>query len=121
VIPFGKKKPGVTVAIGIGKPKVGDLGTPDPLEKALGSAKGPSAAHEAAETPEYEEQEETGAGMIDAMTQPLVDAGLSGEDAKSLLADIFDAVCKSLRGGKESAEPPAEEAAEPPEPDNYGR
>lgn len=108
--PFQKKKPskpGVTVAIGGGKPKGDDLGAPDdPFGKK-------PDAHEAAETPEYEEQEETGADLLSAMTKPMIDAGLSDDDARTLLADVLDAACDSLRGGKESAEPPMEEAAEP--------
>lgn len=101
--PFGgKKKPAVTVAIGVGKPKGPgpDLGAPDPLEGK------PDAAEEAAESPDEEKSEEGGGDLLGAMTKPLVDAGLSDEDAKSMLSSIFDALCAKLKGGSEHEEPP---------------
>lgn len=110
------KKPALAVKIGIGAPKGEDLGAPESLDK-------PSMlAHEDAESPEEEESEESGADLLTSMTKPLVDAGLSDDDARSMLADVLDAACKALRGGKESAEPAAEEAMEPEGGESpYGR
>lgn len=85
--PFGKKKPGLDVAIDIGK----DKAPADPMGEA-----GESAADEGAE--------EYGDKLIGDMTKPLLDAGMDPDTAKHTLAGIFEAMGKCLRG--DSGGPP---------------
>lgn len=78
--PFGAKKPAMGMAIAIEKKPMGDA----PVD------------HEAAEPPEYEQQEESGAGLLQA-----IDAICDRPTAAKLFAAIADAL-----GGAESEEPP---------------
>lgn len=93
----GKKKPMLAIGVEIGRPK----GGPPPLDtpgKKLAPVAEESPAHEATESPEEEQGEDYGTKLLSDMTRPLTEAGLSDDEAKSLLADIFDAVSNCLRG-----------------------
>lgn len=95
-----KKKPGLAVGIMIGKPKPGsDLDSPDPVE---GKA---APAHEAAEPPAHEQQEEYGAKLVQDIESAGEKYGLDAETSHAVAADFFDAVAKCLRGGSGESAP----------------
>jgi hypothetical protein len=89
------KAPGLIVAIG-------SKGGPPPLDTPGKRAMAPTAEHEASETPEYETREETGANLIEEMLKPIVDAGADEDHAKAILAEMFAAAAKCLRGEGET-------------------
>lgn len=128
-----KKKPGLTVAIGIGKPK-GDLSGPGPLEKPPGGAApkpkpygggapkpptpppsedpademGEGAADESGESPQDEQNEEYGEKLISDMSAPLAAAGVAPEHVKPVLSALFraiaDCIDKEDQGGDQGPE-----------------
>lgn len=124
------KKPGLTVAIGVEKPK-SDLSGPGPLEKPKagppkpskpygGSPKPPTpppsedpmdemgeGAPEGDETPAEENNEEYGEKLISDMSAPLAAAGVAPEHVKPVLSALFraiaDCIDKEGQGGDEGA------------------
>lgn len=95
--PTQEKKPGLMIAVGVPKepPRMG----------APGSRRDPPPApeDEAAEPPAEEAGEsDYSARFLSDMMQPLVDAGMSDDDARSTLADMLSAAAKCLRGGTDA-------------------
>lgn len=90
---FNQKPKGVGVMIAMEPPR---LGTPGKQRE--------QSPHEAAEPPAEEQREEYGAKLLNDMISPLVDLGLSEEDAKATLAQILEAAAKCLKGGGESGD-----------------
>lgn len=97
------KKSGPAVVIGI-KPSSG----PPPL-KAPGSKYGdddsmqddaaPSQEHESMESPTEEMHEDQGGDLLTDAMKPLTELGLQEDHAKDVLAQIFEAAAKCLKGG----------------------
>lgn len=143
--PKKKKGIGIGIAIPTGKPKGDDeLSAPGPLEGKTG----PPGAEEdtpetdpaeevpsktkpddyvSRETPDEsadEEQDEEYSGdLLTDATKPLIDLGLTEEDAKATLAQIFKAVGKCLERGSsgDDAGDPMAAAALPSGGPGYGR
>lgn len=111
---FPKKKKGLDVAIMV-KPsskKSDDLESPDPVEE-VGKMK-PTPEHEAAETPEYEAQEEYGAKIVKDIETAGAEHGLDAEKSHAVAASFFRAVADCLSGeekGESSDQPEDLEAA----------
>lgn len=103
--PFAKKKPATPIA-GAAKPKPDDLGAPDSLD----------AAPEPEVSEEVPNADEGSGDLLGDMTRPLIEAGLSDADAKTMLAGVLKAAVACLeRGGQEPEAPVAEDL------NQYGR
>lgn len=94
-------KNGIGVLIGIGKPKGGDVGGPpdDPDDMAMGKAGLPADAHEAAETPEYEASEDSGASMLSQIEDAGNQFGLDASQSHHVASVFLSAMAKALSGG----------------------
>ncbi len=113
-----KKKPepkkGLDVMIAVGKP---GLGAPKPFEKRDEpdeETPDPMAQHEAAESSEYEEQEESGADILKDIEAVGQRYGADGPTAHAFTADILEAVARCLKRGSGEVESPAEDQQEQP-------
>jgi hypothetical protein len=93
--PFGarEKKPGIAIAIGVGKPKGG-----------------PSPEEEANESPDEENQEEYGKKLIDDIVQAGASVGIHDpKHAKMAAAAFMRAIAECLEQEDGSSGEPAEE------------
>jgi hypothetical protein len=96
-----------------GKRPGGDLEMPEPVDFKP-KPKAPTAEHEAAETPEYEGQEEYGAKLIQDIEAAGEKHGLDAEQSHAVAASFFKAVADCL-----SREEEGEAAGENEEEEKY--
>ena len=117
------KKPGLDVMIAVGKKPGGDLGSPSPVEGMMPRhmadakpGKPPDTQHEAAESPEYEQNEEYGAKLIQDLESAGEQYGLDAKTTHEVAAAFFEAMANCLRGDSGGDEESGEAAPD----DEYG-
>ncbi len=100
------KKPGVDVAIMVGKPKTGGpppLDTPGKKPSPFGASAAPtdeeSPAHEATESPAEEGAEDYGAKLTADIDNVFSEVGIDPTEGRQIASRLFSAVAKCLSGG----------------------